>query len=330
MNFQFFYSTHFIVFLISMVMVFIAAPFIIPILKKLKFGQTVRDDGPLSHLKKTGTPTIGGIIFLIPIVLVSLYFILTGLYPKILPLLLVTLAFGAIGFIDDMIKVLKKSQYGLRAYQKMILILMVSTGFALYMVFSQKFNLDINFFGFDITFGKSWVYVLIVVLIFAIITNSVNLTDGLDGLASGVTYIVMIFFVVLAMAGNSNDYIRVFSSIVAGGCIGFLGFNMYPAKVFMGDTGSLALGGAVAGVAVMTGMPLIIFVAGAVYIIEALSVIIQVVSFKATGKRVFKMAPIHHHFELSGFKETKIVYMFWIATLVFCILGYMGYILNVF
>jgi phospho-N-acetylmuramoyl-pentapeptide-transferase len=330
MELAFFTQIQFISFFVTLILAFVLGIILIPILKRLKFGQTVRDDGPIRHLAKTGTPTIGGLLILIPVTVMSVFLYFSGEYPKILPLLLVTLAFGAIGFLDDMIKIVKKNKNGLSAFQKMVMIVIFSSVFALYMITSMGTDFDIRIFGFDITFGQPWMYVLIIILIFSALTNAVNLTDGLDGLAAGVTLIVMFLFIVISKTRVEWDFIKVFSSSVSGGCLGFLVFNMYPAKIFMGDTGSLALGGAVAGIAVMMNLPMIVFIAGAVYIIEALSVIIQVISFKSTGKRVFKMAPVHHHFELSGWKETKIVYLFWFASIIFCILGYIAFKSGIF
>jgi len=306
------------VFLLSL----IAGPILIPLLRRLKFGQTVRDDGPATHFKKMGTPTIGGLIFLIPVLLVSIYF--SGGYPGILPLAAVTLGFGSIGFLDDFIKVVKKRKDGLYARQKSMGLVLVGAVFASYIAWFTDIGTDITvpYFNFDITFGSPWIFILEVVIILYATTNFVNITDGVDGLAAGITLIVMVFFTLVAMTRGEWDYIKIFSAMIAGGCLGFLAFNMHPARVFMGDTGSLALGGALGGIAVMMKMPFILFIVGAVYGIEALSVIIQVVSFKTRGKRVFKMAPIHHHFELSGWKETRVVFIFWTATAVLCLLAF--------
>lgn len=317
----YFNSIQVVVFIAAFIMTLIAGPLLIPVLRKLKFGQTVRDDGPSTHLRKTGTPTMGGLIFLIPVLIVSLFF--ARRYPQILALAFVTIGFGLIGFIDDYIKVVKKSKDGLYANQKMLGLLIIATAFSFYIAQFTDIGTDIviPFLGSNVTFDLAWLFVPFTIFVLLSITNAVNLTDGLDGLAAGVTLIVMVFFTLVAMTKGEWDYIKLFSSAVAGGCLGFLAFNSHPAKVFMGDSGSLALGGAVGAAAILMKMPLIILIVGAIYVIEALSVIIQVGSFKLRGKRVFKMAPIHHHFELVGWKETKVVTVFYTATVIFCIIG---------
>ena len=327
MNLQGYNSIQVIVFIITFVLALVAGPIFIPVLAKLKFGQTVRDDGPKTHLIKTGTPTIGGIIFLIPVLLVSLFF--SKIYPEILPIAFVTIGFGAIGFIDDYIKVVRHRKDGLYANQKMFGLILISTIFTLYVAFATDLGNDIviPLIG---SFHSTWAFIIFTIFVLISVTNSVNLTDGLDGLLTGITLIVMVFFTIIAMTRSEWDYIRIFSASMAGGCLGFLTFNIYPARVFMGDTGSLALGGAVAATAIMLKMPFVILVVGAIYVIEALSVIIQVVSFKLRGKRVFKMAPIHHHFELLGWRETKVVAVFWAVTLVLCFLGLFAFKSGIF
>lgn len=314
-------SIQVIVFIAAFVLTLIAGPLLIPVLRRLKFGQTVRDDGPSSHLKKTGTPTMGGILFLIPILLISLFFYRSN--PQILALAFVTIGFGIIGFIDDFIKVVKKRKDGLNANQKMIGLLVIATAFSFYIAQFTDIGTDIiiPFLGQDRTFDLAWLFIPFTIFVLLATTNAVNLTDGLDGLAAGITLIVMVFFTLVAMTRSEWEYVKLFSSAVAGGCLGFLAFNAHPAKVFMGDAGSLALGGAVGAAAIVMKMPLIIVIVGAVYVIETLSVMIQVGSFKLRGKRVFKMAPIHHHFELVGWKETKVVTVFYSATILFCIIG---------
>lgn len=305
--------------LASFVITVILGFIIIPILKKLKIGQVVRDDGPESHLKKSGTPTMGGIIMLLAAMVISV--IVSLKYPDILPVMLVTLGYGVIGFIDDFKKLVLKNPKGLKPSLKMLGLIIVSVIFVVYLV-------SINF-GTDtyIPILKTYidlppvVYIPCMVFIMLACTNSLNLTDGLDGLAAGVNSIIMIFFTFIAMAWGSKE-MSTFSAIMTGTSVGFLLFNIYPARVFMGDTGSLALGGAFCSVAIMLKMPLILIVVAGICVIEALSVILQVGYFKATnGKRLFKMAPIHHHLELSGVKETVIVPSFWAITAVLCILG---------
>lgn len=316
-------SVHVIAFILTFLFTLIIGPILIPILKRMKFGQTVRDDGPSTHLKKTGTPTMGGIIFLIPILVVSIMYSVN--YPGILALAYATIGFGLIGYIDDYLKVKKKSKDGLNASQKMLGLLIIAVSFTLYVVYGMKLGTDIiiPFKGIGYTFTlPEWIFIPLTIIVLLSSTNSVNMTDGLDGLASGVTLVVMVFFTIVAMTRREWNSVRIFSSVVAGGCLGFLAFNSYPARVFMGDNGSLALGGAVGAIAIVTKMPWILLVAGAIYVMETLSVIIQIVSFKATGRRVFKMAPLHHHFELSGWNEKKVVVVFISITIIFCIIGF--------
>ncbi len=315
-------SVQVVAFISAFTLAVIIGIIIIPMLKRFKFGQTVRDDGPSTHLAKTGTPTMGGLIFLIPITLISA--ILSFNYHEIIVLVIVTLGFGAVGFIDDFIKISKKRKDGLYWDQKMIALLVVAVTFVIYAMEKGILNTEIivPFMGVDYTFNLPiWFFVPFTILVLISTTNAVNLTDGIDGLAAGVTLIVMVFFTIVAMTRSEWDYIKIFSSIVAGGCLGFLAFNIHPAKVFMGDTGSLAFGGAVGAVSILMQMPWILLIAGIIYVIEALSVLIQVGYFKYKGKRVFKMAPIHHHFELSGWEETKVVTVFWIITIISCFIG---------
>ena len=307
---------------ISFIISVILGPFVIPFLRKLKVGQTERVEGVQAHLKKAGTPTMGGVIFLISIVITSLFYIKD--YPKIIPVLLLTIGFGVIGFIDDYLKVVLRRSDGLLPKQKMLLQIIVTAIFAFYIikVANIPLTLLIPFSG-----GKYWDigWVAIPLMFFAIIgtVNGTNFTDGLDGLATSVTVIVAAFFTVVAVGTKSG--LEPVTSIVVGALLGFLLYNVYPAKIFMGDTGSLALGGFVSGVAYMLQMPLFIIIVGLIYLVEVLSVIIQVTYFKKTGgKRIFKMAPIHHHFELCGWSETRVVAVFTIITVMLCLLAYMG------
>ena len=294
------------------------APVVIPFLRKLKVGQTERKELE-SHQKKMGTPTMGGIILLAAVVVTSLIYIKD--YPKIVPILFLTVGFGIIGFLDDYLKVVLRRSDGLLAWQKMILQIVVTAVFAVYMIKVSGVSLEmlIPFSG-----GKyldlGWVAVPL--LFFAVIgtVNGVNFTDGLDGLASSVTVMVATFFSVVAVGTQSG--IEPITCAVVGALLGFLLFNVYPASIFMGDTGSLALGGFVAGTAYMLQMPLFILIVGFIYLIEVLSVIIQVTYFKKTGgKRIFRMAPIHHHFELGGWSETKVVAVFSITTAILCMIA---------
>lgn len=317
-------SAQVVAFIITFVLSLIAGPMIIPLLKRLKFGQTVRDDGPTSHLKKMGIPTIGGLIFLIPMIIVALFY--SRDFPQILPMLFITAGFALVGFIDDFIKVVRKHKDGLNPRQKSFGLLFASTAFAFYTAYNPSLGtgIIIPFMGLDsIVELPVWFFIPFTIIVLYMITNSVNMTDGVDGLAAGVTLIVAVFFTIVAMARIEWDYVKIFCSIAAGGCLGFLAFNTHPAKVFMGDTGSLGLGGVVGSAAIVMKMPWILLVAGAVYAIESLSVFLQVTSFKLRGKRIFRMAPLHHHFELSGWKETKVVKVFWLATVVFCFIGFL-------
>ncbi len=313
-------SEHILAFAATFVLSIAAGPILIPFLRRLKFGQTVRDDGPQSHLKKTGTPTMGAFIFLIPLTLVTLYF--SQKYPEVIPVLLATLGFGAIGFIDDFIKVIKKRKDGLFAGQKTFLQLLVCVAFAFYVIRYTEAGSSIVI-PFTDYIVQPWMYFLFIVVFMYFFANGVNITDGLDGLCAGVTLVVAIFFTIVSLTNSEWGYLKVFSASIAGGCLGFLAFNIHPAKVFMGDTGSLALGGAVTAIVIMMRMPLILIIIGGIYLIENISVILQVGSFKLTGKRIFKMAPIHHHFELKGWKETKVVTVFISITVVLAIVSLM-------
>ena len=300
----------------------ILGPFIIPYLRKLKMGQTERTEGVQSHLKKAGTPTMGGIIFLLSTTITSLFFVKD--YPKIIPVLFLTLGFGLIGFLDDYLKVVLKRSDGLMPGQKMACQIVVTAVFAFYLVNFTDVSLamKIPFFPeHELNLGILAIPVLFVAVIGTV--NGVNFTDGLDGLASSVTIMVATFFSVVAIGTNSG--IKPITCAVVGALMGFLLFNVYPAKIFMGDTGSLALGGFVAGTAYMLQMPLFLLIVGLIYVVEVLSVMIQVTYFKAThGKRFFKMAPIHHHFELCGWSETRVVAVFSVITAILCLIALMG------
>ncbi|MDO4336979.1 MAG: phospho-N-acetylmuramoyl-pentapeptide-transferase [Eubacteriales bacterium] len=305
--------------LISFAISTILGPIIIPFLRRLKMGQTERVNGVQSHLKKAGTPTMGGVIFLIAAVVTSLFYIKD--YPKIVPVLFLTLGFGLIGFLDDYLKVVLKRSDGLLPWQKFSLQVVVTGIFAFYLVKYTDISLSMRIpFWSDHYLNLGWL--AIPVLFFAVIgtVNGVNFTDGLDGLASSVTLIVAVFFTVVSIGLGAD--IEPVTCAVVGSLMGFLLFNVYPAKVFMGDTGSLALGGFVAGTAYVLQMPLFILLVGLIYLVEVLSVIIQVTYFKAThGKRIFKMAPIHHHFELCGWSETRVVAVFSVVTAIMCLIA---------
>lgn len=286
----------------------IAGPYMVPWLRKLKIGQSIREEGPQSHLVKAGTPTMGGFIILIGLAVAVALLGVPG--REALIVLISTLGFGAIGFYDDYIKVVKKRNLGLRAWQKIVGQTIVST---VVTVIALQAGTDILVPGTGYFWSMGALFIPFLVLGQIFFTNSVNLTDGLDGLAGGITLIVLVFFSAAAWKFGSAQA-GILAAGLAGGCVGFLRVNIHPAKVFMGDTGSLALGGAVAGLAIAMKLPLVLPIVGLIYCAEAISVMLQVGSFKLTGKRIFKMAPLHHHFELSGWKETKVVIVFWTIT----------------
>lgn len=318
MNYQNFVVPFIIAFAISA----LSGPVIIPFLRKLKIGQTVRNEGPESHLKKSGTPIMGGVIFLLGVSLTALFYL--NKYPRILPVLLLMLGFGLIGFADDYIKVVLKRSMGLRAWQKMLGQLVVTGIFAFYMaVYSEAgLTMRIPFFHGEMV-DLGWVAVPILFIAVLGTVNGTNFTDGLDGLATTVTILVAGFFAVAA--ANMGSDISPLACAMGGALLGFLLYNSHPARVFMGDTGSLALGGFVAGCAYMLNMPLFILLIGFIYLAEVVSVILQVGYFKISGgKRIFKMAPIHHHFELCGWKETKVVTVFSIVTTIFCLVAFLA------
>ena len=309
--------------IISFLISVVFCPILIPFLRKLKFGQTEREEGPQSHLKKNGTPTMGGLVILASILLTSLIYI--GKFTEILPVLFMTLGFGLIGFLDDYIKVVKKRSLGLTPLQKMALQFIV-TGVFIYYYFKiagLDTSIKIPFVSGDGFVMPTWLFIIFVFIVVLGTVNGVNFTDGLDGLASGVTVIVATFFTIAALSLNPSR--TPFTGAVVGSLLGFLLFNTYPARVFMGDTGSLALGGFVSSIALMLHMPLFIVIIGLIYLVEVLSVILQVGYFKLThGKRIFKMAPIHHHFELCGYSETQVVAAFSIVTALLCLVGIMA------
>lgn len=308
--------------LISFALSAALGPFIIPLLRRLKAGQTVRDDGPSTHLKKSGTPTMGGILIMVSVAVTSVLYVKD--YPKITPVLFLTLGFGLIGFLDDYIKVVLRRSMGLKPWQKMFLQIVVTAIFAYYLLNAADVSLTMRIpflKGYFMDFGRLNIPLLFLVVIGTV--NGTNFTDGLDGLASSVTVMVATFFTVAAVGTGAG--IAPITCAVTGALLGFLLFNVHPASVFMGDTGSLALGGFVAACAYMMQMPLYLPIVGLIYVVEVLSVIIQVVYYKISGgKRIFKMAPLHHHFELCGWKETKVVAVFSIITAMLCLLAVLG------
>ena len=305
--------------MIGFLIVIILGPIFIPMLARFKFGQTVRDEGPQSHLAKNGTPTMGGVMMIVAILITGLT--RATISKGLIVGLICIVGFGFVGFLDDFIKIKMKRSLGLKAYQKII----PQFALALYIAYYQysaspsATQLVIPFTNHIINLGIWYIPFMMIFIIGTV--NAVNLTDGLDGLASGVTLIVSCFFVLFAVSISNSD-VAILAAATAGACLGFLGFNSYPAKVFMGDTGSMALGGAVVAFATLTNSPLIIIIVGFIYLAEALSVMIQVTYFKLTnGKRIFKMAPLHHHFEQCGWPETRVVFVFWIVTVVLCWIG---------
>lgn len=296
----------------------ILGPIVIPFLRRLKVGQTERKELE-SHLKKNGTPTMGGLMIIISIAITCLFYIKDE--PKIIPVLFMTVGFGVIGFLDDYLKVVLRRSDGLLAWQKMLCQFVITTIFAVYMVRYSGISLSMLIpFSGGRYLDMGWMAIPLLYLAVIGTVNGVNFTDGVDGLASSVTIMVATFFSVVAIGSNAG--IAPITCAVAGALLGFLLFNVYPASVFMGDTGSLALGGFVVSAAYMMQMPLFILIVGLIYLVEVLSVIIQVGYFKLTkGKRIFRMAPIHHHFELGGWSETRVVAVFSIATAILCMLA---------
>lgn len=311
--------------IISFVIGVILCPIVIPMLRKLKFGQNVRDDGPETHLAKQGTPTMGGVSFLAAFVITSIFFLKGNRDGA--AIMLMTLGYGLVGFLDDYIKVVKKRSLGLRAYQKLLLQLIFTGIFCGYVLKNIGTAIYIPFTnGMEIDLGILFIPFLFVAVLGTV--NGVNLTDGLDGLSSGVTLLVATFFMIVSWAAGST--ISPVCGAIIGGLLAFLIFNSYPAKVFMGDTGSLALGGFVAAAAFILKMPIFIVIVGFVYLWESITVMLQVGWFKITkkkygeGRRLFKMAPFHHHLEKCGWRETKVVTLFYVATALLCLIGFLG------
>ncbi|MBE6090690.1 MAG: phospho-N-acetylmuramoyl-pentapeptide-transferase [Clostridium beijerinckii] len=300
----------------------VLGPIFIPILHKLKFGQNIRKEGPKSHQKKSGTPTMGGLIFFIA---TATAILIIGQKPMSREMILLYsfLAFGFIGFLDDILKIIHKDNLGLRAAQKMILLVLFSVALAWYGYTNVGTDILIPFINQNFRLNLGILYIPFIVVYYAAVTNAVNLTDGIDGLATSVTVIVLTFFAIIGFR-TQNVEVAVFAIALAGALLGFLKFNAFPAKIFMGDTGSLALGGVIGTIALMLKMELFVIIVGGIYLIETLSVIIQVTSFKLTGKRVFRMSPIHHHFEQVGWSEVKIVTIFSSITAILCIIGFVA------
>lgn len=297
------------------------SPIFIPFLRRLKFGQSIREEGPQSHLKKTGTPTMGGLMIVFSVIVTSL--VMTGKFSeptvKTYLLLLVTIGFGLLGFLDDFIKVVMKRNLGLTSKQKLLGQIIISVIF--YFVYKHnEFPTEVSIPLTDFSIDLGWTYVFFIIFWLVGFSNAVNLTDGLDGLLSGTAAIAFGAFAVLAWSLSQFE-VAIFSVAVVGAVLGFLVFNAHPAKVFMGDTGSLALGGAIATIAILTKLEILLIIIGGVFVIETLSVILQVASFKTTGRRIFRMSPLHHHYELVGWSEWRVVVTFWSVGLLFAVLG---------
>ncbi|WP_322627373.1 phospho-N-acetylmuramoyl-pentapeptide-transferase [Aedoeadaptatus coxii] len=297
----------------------IGGRYFIPMLRRLHAGQEIREEGPQSHLAKAGTPTIGGIIFLTSAILATLA--IKNLTYEAMVLFISTLGFALVGFVDDYLKVVHKRNLGFTALQKLVAQILIAVLLYVLIRVSDGLTTDMLIPGMDKHLEMGVMFIPFIIFVVVGTVNSVNLTDGLDGLSSSVTIIVMLFFSLVSYKMGRTS-ITMFCLVMAGGLLGFLFYNKYPAKVFMGDTGSLALGGAVVAVAILLNLPLLLPICCGIYFIETLSVIIQVISFKTTGKRVFLMSPIHHHFEQKGMNEVQIVGLFSIVEIVLCVISY--------
>ena len=310
---------------ISLIIGLIITPILIPFLRRLKFGQSIREEGPSWHQKKSGTPTMGGISIILAVAVASFAGAMLNsgrVSTDMLILVVSSVLFGVVGFIDDFIKVVMKRNLGLSAKAKFLLQLFVSILSTVAMINTGMIGGELILPFFKSTVDIGLLIIPLIIIVQLSVVNSANLTDGLDGLAASVTLVISVFLTIVAFLMKSNT-VALFMATLSGALIAFLVFNWNPAKVFMGDTGSLFLGGAVAVAAVMLKLPIILIIICGVYLIETLSVIIQVISFKTTGKRVFKMSPLHHHFEMCGLNEKKIVFLFSGATLVLCLIGYL-------
>lgn len=305
--------------IIALILTLLATPFTISYMQRRNGGQCIREEGPKSHMVKSGTPTMGGLAIIIAVVVTCAA--VGSINNDMIIVLAAFLGYGLLGFLDDYVKVSMKRNLGLTAKQKIILQALMAAGLAAYQAKVSVYGttLIIPFANKAIDLGIF--YIPFIAFVVVAMVNSVNLTDGLDGLASGVTMFVALF---LALVGNAFNFpaAATFCSAITGACLGFLFYNRHPARIFMGDTGSMALGGGIAAAAIIMNIELVLPIAGGVYVMEALSVILQVAYFKATGgKRLFKMSPLHHHFELSGWKETRVVALFWAITIGLCLLG---------
>lgn len=303
--------------LLGLALSLILGPAILPLLRKWKFGQTIREEGPKRHMQKSGTPTMGGMVFILGALIPTV--ILAAKDYRLLVVVLSFLGFGGIGFIDDYIKVVLKRNLGLRAWQKIAFQIILAAAIAVIGYMNVGAHITVPFTGYQWDLGIFYIpFTVFVILSFV---NAVNLTDGLDGLAAGISVFAFLVFIAMALLFDLAT-VGTFASAIVGALLGFLRINVHPAKVFMGDTGSMALGGGLCALIVLTGSPLILLIGGGVFFLETLSVAMQVLYFKATkGKRIFKMTPVHHHFELVGWSEWKVVWVFWTTGLLFGILA---------
>lgn len=309
--------------IVSCVIVLLLGIVVIPALKTFKFGQSIREEGPQSHLKKSGIPTMGGIMF-IASTIITVLIVSPKITGGVIVAITTTLGYGLIGLLDDTLKIKRKKNLGLRAYQKLIGQVIFAFILVYYAYTNSNIGSMIHIPYTNIMFDLGLWYIPFMMFVVVAVVNGANLTDGLDGLSSSVTLIIGVFFVIVTYGLGMTD-LSIFCGALVGGLLGFLRYNSYPAQVFMGDTGSLALGGAVSAMAILLKMPFIIVIIGIIYVLETLSVVLQVGYFKLTGgKRLFKMAPLHHHFELVGWHETKVVAVFSIITAVFCLLGFLA------
>ncbi len=321
-------ATMLIILAISFFISVILGPIVIPMLRRFKFGQSIREEGPKSHMKKAGTPTMGGVIFLLSIIATTVIMSLVkgAFTSQSIILILVLIGFGVVGFLDDGLKIIFKRNLGLTSLQKLIAQIVISIAAYFLMKLGTFHNIvQIPFTDFAIHLGVFYILFLIFWLVG--FSNAVNLTDGLDGLVSGTASIAFAAYGVLALLNDQLD-VAIFAFAVVGALLGFLIFNANPAKVFMGDTGSLALGGALAMLSILVGQELLLLLIGIIFVLETLSVILQVASFKLTGKRIFKMSPLHHHFELSGWSEWRIVLTFWLTALVAALIAVVPEVLS--
>ncbi|MBP2077547.1 phospho-N-acetylmuramoyl-pentapeptide-transferase [Oceanobacillus polygoni] len=309
---------------IAFLITVLLSPIFIPFLRRLKFGQSIREEGPKSHLKKTGTPTMGGIMIIFSVIITSIIMAArvteSGIGYELWLLVFVIFGYGLLGFLDDFIKVAMKRNLGLTSLQKLLGQIVIALVFY-FILRNHGFSTAVQIPGTDIQWELGWGYALLIIFMLVGASNAVNLTDGLDGLLAGTAAIAFGAFAILAWYGTGQNEVAVFALAVVGALLGFLVFNAHPAKVFMGDTGSLALGGAIAAISILLKMEILLVIIGGVFVIETLSVIIQVISFKTTGKRVFKMSPLHHHYELLGWSEWRVVTTFWLVGLLFAALG---------